>query len=1004
MKPDQMNPIKESKQALIDYGHSTLIAQTGTGKTVVALSIYQELFEETMKRYGKPLHLLLIAPASLCILKDGRINANSPWDREFRKYNVYDEPGFNEGLENLSYETIRGTEAVKASAKSPIVVESFHTRTQNWQIEDENIVENFHWMYYDREEEDPEAFERDPNAPLDEVEIYGQDYGTGNVRSTIYDFGLDPPMPIGETYGLQQDSKGNPAFPPPFQLQPGAIEWLEDERYNKGGELALHNPGSGWYFNYDPGMEAENIRRTRPSDLKYAYSSHISPKTMIYRHGIKHSAEVKTDRGKSKVGEYTHSYNVNTCPTMELMNFMLKNHVMIICDEIHNAKNDSATNTALSAIIRAAKRANKMRSAGYMPDLGRNATPEELEENYQAYEDLKVAFEAETDPEEKLRLGIEITRFPFLDTYSCYTLAMTATPMDKVEQAGNYFRLFGYMDPIGNREMFFTNSPPRPIDMLNELVLYSEEAATEINNSYNVGIVISSFGEPLRFGSVGSVEASKEATYMIWLKLLQHIQTTMITLIFRQAFNCFFHIYDEEGKKYSYETREYLGLLAQAIAEKRLNDVFRLLSKIQELSEASLVRTMAVRIGRILYGGMEPTSKHLCAFVRVSAVDRMIECLTNLKGIQIEARRIGRVAGVGEEAKRAVEAMKGSAAKTRAEAQLKALKAQFKKEAAENVEIFQRPNNDMQIIVGILSRLNAGLDMHDIYGGFRRMSHVVGNYNNILIQQFLGRAARHNTQSVPICFIYYADDDAGSQTLKFYNNSVEKAKVLRSTMGASVRDVVPLDLPEEERLSRIRDIERQKILSKAFIKLPGEFDACVELFDETNGIEAVESNYSEEERIHSPEINEIYVMTRQMAKSDGSVDENGEPVLWPDANSFGFIEVNDTIGRQHFEDVNYLIGYLRKLYAEGYRYYPRGEDQDLNDTLELNYDKIDGLAILPLMAASANPYPNVVVPVYVPPGLVAVRGQINVNLGSSTASGRVRVNRAITSAPRTRTR
>ena len=152
-------------------GTACIVAPTGGGKTVITVALIQNIIDHHWSNFNEHVHVVVIGPAGLMVYDSaGRLNGDSPWLREFKKYEMLENPNFT--FDTISYETLRSNKSVKASEDSPMINESYSGVLQSAfarkAMEDNeergDILERFHWAEakdYDEEDREYIVSEKD---------------------------------------------------------------------------------------------------------------------------------------------------------------------------------------------------------------------------------------------------------------------------------------------------------------------------------------------------------------------------------------------------------------------------------------------------------------------------------------------------------------------------------------------------------------------------------------------------------------------------------------------------------------------------------------------------------------------------------------------------------------------------------------------------------------------------------------------------------------------------
>jgi hypothetical protein len=423
-----------------------------------------------------------------------------------------------------------------------------------------------------------------------------------------------------------------------------------------------------------------------------------------------------------------------------------------------------------------------------------------------------------------------------------YFTCLTATPMDKELQASNYFKLIGSRDPVRDEDMFVKSGTRDTYLCFSEARIYDEKKAVSIALSNKIVEKRSKLGNYVNTG-VQNLKAS----YLFWLEcVLPKIQFVVISISVRQLWNGFLDVYDESDLKLLDDAHEEL-VQSKAYAEKgNSKESMKLLSNAHKKTDKAMVNSITRAAIKTL--NTNDSNRVIIAFRLIESVDRSVKILRN------QGFDVGRVAGPSND--------ESSAEKKRAH--------------MENIKALNDFQQDkIQVIVGTLSMLSTGIDLHDTIGGRQRFTYMPGDYNITTEQQLGGRTARYGSQSVPQIFICYPKK-FGPSILNVYNRNVEKSIVMAKILEA----ISTGDMPE-----------RDTKLYKSLIKLPGEYNRYIEL---PEGCEIL--SYVQDSPIY---------------------DRNNDRYI-PAPDTFGYIGTNNEKGRLKYKDTAVLISYLERKCKKDY--------------------------------------------------------------------------------------
>jgi hypothetical protein len=465
-------------------------------------------------------------------------------------------------------------------------------------------------------------------------------------------------------------------------------------------------------------------------------------------------------------------------PTKAWMQYCMDNIVFVVMDEAHKLKNNTAQSNAAAAVIRAVRRARRLR-------------------------------------EDK----------------ASYFAFLTATPGEKESHAMSYLNIMGSDDPVYDRDMFVTGKPRTPMEAYSIAYGFDKKAARGIALENGV---IDKKGSSLEVSSRNNNAIAAE----FWTKIiLPEIQFVVLSATTKQLFNFFVNV----GKRESNIIRKAIKDLKHN--SKTLGAQSNAKNQINRAMMSTLVRLAAKNLKE------DKNCQVIIGLKLIESVDDAIILLQDKYGML--ENEIGRVVGSGG----SIDASTG--------------KRTSKKSAKKNMKRFQ--DGEIRVLVGTVDKLANSWDLHDKVGGRQRHSYIVGDDDTTKEQQFAGRTARFESESVPIINICYPKEN-GDKILGIYDNNVRKAKE-KSRL---------FDMREDK---SIPEVERLKY--KSLIKSPGEYDRAIELDDG-------EIVYLIDSLTYDPETKE----------------------LWPNF-PFGFIEEDTDEGRAAYRDTKNLINYIQTNYDEG---------------------------------------------------------------------------------------
>jgi hypothetical protein len=424
-----------------------------------------------------------------------------------------------------------------------------------------------------------------------------------------------------------------------------------------------------------------------------------------------------------------------------------------------------------------------------------------------------------------------------------YFTCLTATPMDKESQASNYFKLIGSRDPVSYEDMFIKSGTRDPYMCFLESRIYDEQKAVNIGIKNKI-IEKRSKG----YVSTGSSVQNSKASYQFWLEcVLPKIQFVVISISVKQLWNGFFDVYDKSDLKLLDDAHEEL-IQSKLYAEKgNSKDSMKLLSNAHKKTDKAMVNSITRAAIETL--NANENNRVIIAFRLIESVDRAVKLLHDA-GFD----NVGRVAGPSND--------ETTAEKHRAH--------------AENIKALNDFQHDrIPAIVGTLSMLSTGIDLHDTIGERQRYTYMPGDYNITIEQQLGGRTARYGSQSVPQIFICYPKK-FGPSIANVYNRNVEKSIVMAKILEA---------------ISESNLTDQYIKFYRSIIKLPGEYNRYIEL---PKGFELL--SYVQDSPTYDIN-NDIYI---------------------PEPDTFGYIGKNNEKGRAKYRDTAELIAYLEEKCEEDY--------------------------------------------------------------------------------------
>lgn len=291
-------------ECLREYGHCVNGSPTGTGKTVLAYHMMQQLREY----HQQPVYLVVVGPSSLEANKSGVGPLSSPWTREATKY--------NEDYMFVTYETVRGS------------IPTGRTASVVYDVRGGVKVAGLDPIYNCMSS--PDEFEWYTSPSCDERKLYGAELDTSDP---------DPSLNIYTNYrGLvvRKDVRKTPS----------------KKRVGPSPRIGGSPPATRPTAVKSNNNSVPPLVRAGPSRAKVVPKKSVSlPNTPI----------ASPPAPASSLCSPKASFESTFSPSKWWMQFCVKNIVLFVVEEAHNGKNDSVQNNAVAALIRAVSRARLMR-------------------------------------------------------------------------------------------------------------------------------------------------------------------------------------------------------------------------------------------------------------------------------------------------------------------------------------------------------------------------------------------------------------------------------------------------------------------------------------------------------------------------------------------------------------------------------------------------------------------------------------------------------------------
>lgn len=269
-------------------------------------------------------------------------------------------------------------------------------------------------------------------------------------------------------------------------------------------------------------------------------------------------------------------------PTMGLMQYFVDNNVFLFVEEFQHTKNETSTNSATAAVIRAARRAY----------------------------------------EYKGHVGV----------YICF---ISASPVDSDRNSLNIFKLMGTKDPVHSGEMFDmfvrTESKWPLIVAYNQSMEYAPNVATAIIAGANLN-------------ATNTVEVHKKATRLLNKCVMPRIHFSAMVVTPKQLWNAFLDITsakDIEGLK---EAEAMLNKVRTLQQKGNQGEALTLLGKARRITELSISKAMT--LDAIMRMTRDPNCKCLIVFDHIDSVNRAIKTLKSHGYGADKSGTVARIAGV----------------------------------------------------------------------------------------------------------------------------------------------------------------------------------------------------------------------------------------------------------------------------------------------------------------------------------------------------------------------
>ena len=403
------------------------------------------------------------------------------------------------------------------------------------------------------------------------------------------------------------------------------------------------------------------------------------------------------------------------------MKFFEDNPFLLIIDEGHLGRNDSQQNNSVGAIIRAARRAfvNKGNKGAY--------------------------------------IGI-----------------LTATPLNKSNQAASYFKLLGRHDPVKFHDMVVRPGTMSYATCYREAFRYNSKEAKEIAKKYNA----------LDFkGKLTRPKNEQDFIADLWIDcVLKTTQSAVPDMTRKILCNAFFDIEDDEDLENIEKAHSILKDIQRLQKEGKSDIAMGKQTQVRQYSERGMCRAMTEAAYRKLKADKD--NKIILVFKFVETVEKSYKMLLSLG---VRENSIGMIKGSGE----------SDAGKTT---------ATRKKEKYSHIEKFQRSRSFRALIM--IDKHGTSVGLHDLIGERQRFLFICMNDDMTTQEQVVGRVGRVGTQSIPIIFICYPTQ-MGPDALKIFSRNVKKSKLERRALEA---------------INDTHWTEEDKEMFKIGIRLPGEYD------------------------------------------------------------------------------------------------------------------------------------------------------------------------------------
>lgn len=445
-----------------------------------------------------------------------------------------------------------------------------------------------------------------------------------------------------------------------------------------------------------------------------------------------------------------------------------------------------------------------------------------------------------------------------------YIGILSATPLDAKKNALNFFRMLGMSDPVHTgqfNDMFVTNAPWPLQNVYKEAQIYAPAKAKSIAKHFNVS----------KNGTFSNEASAKNEIAMQFLVqcVMYRIHYAALNITPKQIWNAFLDITSKEDIKNLKRARELLEEVKLLQEQKSKPKVFKVLSEAHGLMEDAMVD--ATTLDAITRLRDDPNCKVIIVFSRIKSVNKCMEILLNAGYGDVSVR----IAGDTSAGKDDAESDDDDDDNKRKKGITKA-----GKDIA--LESFQEDSNNTRVLVGIMSRLSTGIDLHNTAGKHQRWTYIIVNFKRLESEQVIGRTPRDGSVTIPQILICYPKT-LGSLIMRVYEGYQTKSAVLARVLASRISEKATV---------------QEKIIHNALVKTPDQYDVYIQL--------------------SCPEL-EYY-------QGSPSYDYRTKRVLPEDPEDYFYIgEYNDNEGRENFSDIKYVIEYL-----EGECAYPAEERQGLN--------------------------------------------------------------------------